>query len=270
MPIVALAASLGGSLFDNRGYWRGAVQTTPNLPAAMAAQTTYDAASIEPNSTGSTALAYAAESEAPAPARTRPMGSRLPNLPREASVMPAQGNTTVVEKSPLAAALASTGQRVYSPWLRAAVLTPSFSTYMTATRLGAVDMRPLNELLYKPSMSVAMTFSADPQLGMVASRYTILSPDGTREFFPPLSAARWDTVLRPRGPEIFDTAMLVWTSSVLVRRSVLGDHRFDDLAEERKIGPRRILGGKFNVRAERLGIGYCLTCIPEDLLSGFL
>jgi uncharacterized protein YcbK (DUF882 family) len=167
-----VTASLGGNLFDNRGYWRGAVQTSPNLPAAMAAQTTYDAASIEPNSTGSTALAYAAESEAPAPARTRPMGSRLSNLPREASVMPAQGNTTVVEKPPLAAALASTEQRVYSPWLRAAVLTPSFSTYMTATRLGAVDMRPLNELLYKPSMSVAMTFSADPQLGMVASRFS--------------------------------------------------------------------------------------------------
>jgi hypothetical protein len=100
------------------------------------------------------------------------MGSRLPHLPKEASVMPAQGSTTVVEKAPLAAALANTEQRVYSPWLRAAVLTPSFTTYMTATRLGAVDMRPLNELLYKPSMSVAMTFSADPQLGMLASRFS--------------------------------------------------------------------------------------------------
>jgi uncharacterized protein YcbK (DUF882 family) len=165
-----VTASLGGNLFDNRGYWRGAVQTSPNLPTAMA--TPYDTASIEPNSTGSTALAYTTESEAPVPARTRPMGSRLPHLPKEASVMPAQGSTTVVEKAPLAAALANTEQRVYSPWLRAAVLTPSFSTYMTATRLGAVDMRPLNELLYKPSMSVAMTFSADPQLGMLASRFS--------------------------------------------------------------------------------------------------
>jgi uncharacterized protein YcbK (DUF882 family) len=167
-----VTASLGGNLFDNRGYWRGAVQTSPNLPAAMAAPMTYDTASIEPNSTGSTALAYAAESEAPASAPIRPMGSHLPNLPREARVMPAQGNTTIAEKPALAAALASTEQRVYSPWLRAAVLTPSFSTYMTATRLGAVDMRPLHELLYKPSMSVAMTFSADPQLGMVASRFS--------------------------------------------------------------------------------------------------
>ena len=52
------------------------------------------------------------------------------------------------------------------------MLTPSFSAYMTATRIGAVDMRPLSELLYKPSMSVAMTFSTDPHLGMVASRFS--------------------------------------------------------------------------------------------------
>ena len=32
-------------------------------------------------------------------------------------------------------------------------------------------LRPLQELLYKPSLSVAMTFSADPHLGMVASRF---------------------------------------------------------------------------------------------------
>ena len=32
------------------------------------------------------------------PARARPMGAHLPRLPREASILPAQGNTTVVEK----------------------------------------------------------------------------------------------------------------------------------------------------------------------------
>ncbi len=42
---------------------------------------------------------------------------------------------------------------------------------MTATRIGAADMRPLQELLYKPSLSVAMTFSPDPQIGMLASRF---------------------------------------------------------------------------------------------------
>jgi hypothetical protein len=42
---------------------------------------------------------------------------------------------------------------------------------MTATRLGAVDLRPLHELLYKPLVSVAMTFSADPHLGMLANHF---------------------------------------------------------------------------------------------------
>ena len=170
-PPAFVTASLGGNLFDTRGYWRGAIQSGPDLPTSVAAPTTYETASADPNAIGSTALAYAAESEASAPARVRPMGSRLPNLAKEASVMPAQGSTTVAEKPPLASTLARTERSLESPWLRAAMLTPSFSNYMTATRLGAVDMRPLQELLYKPVLSVAMTFSTDPHLGMVANRF---------------------------------------------------------------------------------------------------
>jgi hypothetical protein len=96
------------------------------------------------------------------------MGARFP---REANVMPAQGNTTVVEKPPLTAA-ANSDRSIESPWLRAAMLTPSISAYMTATQLGAIDLRPLQGLLYKPSLAVVMTFSPDPQLGMVASRFS--------------------------------------------------------------------------------------------------
>jgi hypothetical protein len=165
-PIVT--ASLGGNLFDSRGYWEGAVQNSPDLPAAIAASSKYETAGIGPATTGSTALAYAAEPAAAAPPRLRPMGA---HFPREANVMPAQGNTTVVEKAPLMAA-ANSDRSIESPWLRAAMLTPSVSAYMTATQLGAVDLRPLQGLLYKPSLAVAMTFSTDPQLGMVASRFS--------------------------------------------------------------------------------------------------
>jgi hypothetical protein len=42
---------------------------------------------------------------------------------------------------------------------------------MTATRVGPVDMRSVQELLHKPSMSVAMTFSTDPQPGLTATRF---------------------------------------------------------------------------------------------------
>jgi uncharacterized protein YcbK (DUF882 family) len=160
-----VTASLGSSLFDTRGYWQGAIQNGPDLPAAMTSSTKYQTASLDPATTGTTALAYAADAEVPKPAQVRPMGVRPQRQSTEATVatvMPAQGNTTVVEKPALLPAQASAGQRTDSPWLRAALLTPSFSTYMTATRLGAVDMRPLQELLYKPAHSLAMSFSKDP------------------------------------------------------------------------------------------------------------
>ena len=132
-------------------------------------------ASIDPAATGSTAkvaLAYAAESEAPAPARARPMGSTMPRLPATAALIPASTNTTVVSKPPLTAAMTQVSGSLADPWLRAAMLTPSVSDFMSATRLGAVDPRPLHELLHKPPQSLVMTFSADPHLGMVADRFS--------------------------------------------------------------------------------------------------
>jgi uncharacterized protein YcbK (DUF882 family) len=168
-------ASVGNNLFDNRGYWRGAAEVGPALPAAIAANAPYATASAEPLSTGSTdgnALAYATESETPLAARARPMGSRLPRMPAEARVIPTTPNTSVV-KPPLTPALAmGDGERSDSPWLRAAMLTPSVSSYMTITRVGAVDPRWQYDLLHKPSQSLVMTFSAEPHLGMVADRFS--------------------------------------------------------------------------------------------------
>ena len=173
-PKQTIVASLGSKLFETRGYWRGAVQAGPDLPAAVAANTAYQTASIAPNTTGSTTLAYAAESVPLAPARVRPMGSsveaRLPQ-PKEATVIPAQGNTTIVAKPSQAGEPSGHSPHGNSPWLRAAIVTPSVSGYMTATRFGAVDMRPLQGLLHNPSISVVMTFAADPQPGLQPGRF---------------------------------------------------------------------------------------------------
>jgi uncharacterized protein YcbK (DUF882 family) len=168
-----VTASLGSNLFDNRGYWRGPVQPVSNLPAALTGDT-YKTASAEPAATGSTALAYATEAEPPARVSARPMGSQVSSqvvpAPKEATILPAQGNTTIVAK-PLATADAGASRHKDDLWLRAAMLTPSINRYMTATRIGPSDMRSLQELLHKPSMSVAMTFSTDPQLGLTATRF---------------------------------------------------------------------------------------------------
>jgi len=185
-------ASLADNVFDNHNYWRGAVETGPALPAPIAAGTRYETAA-EPISTGSTdALAYADDAEAPLAARARPMGTRLPSLPMEARIIPSAANTTLVEKPPLTAALPmGGGARADSPWLRAAMLTPSVSDYLTTTRAGAIDPRWQQELLHKPALSVVMTFSADPYLGMVDDRFSgsavlFLS---TTTFTPPQTTA---------------------------------------------------------------------------------
>ena len=169
-------ASLANDVFDTRGTRRSAVEPGQALPAPIAAGTRYETASAETinnGNAGGDALAYAADQQTPLAARTRPMGSRLPRMPMEARIIPASSNTTVVEKPPFASALAMSGsERSDSPWLRAAMLTPSVRSFMTLTRVGAVDPRWQHELLLKPAQSLAMTFSADPHLGMVAYRFS--------------------------------------------------------------------------------------------------
>ena len=157
-----VVASAVGNMFDKRGYWQGAVESAdlPPLRAGM-----YDVASIE--TTGSAALAYAATSEPAPAARARPMGANIPNLAREAAVQPAAA--AAMAQAP--AAMTTGGQRTDNPWLRAAMLTPSVTGFMTATRFGATDPRPLQTLIHKPAQSVVMTFSADQSLGMVADRF---------------------------------------------------------------------------------------------------
>lgn len=84
-------------------------------------------------------------------------------------------------------------------------------------------------------------FQKHPEVGLVASRYVILSPDGSEELYPYLHLAKWDTVLHLTGPAVFDIMALIWTSSVLIRREVLGDHRFDEqmrTAEDRDMWVR--------------------------------
>jgi uncharacterized protein YcbK (DUF882 family) len=169
-----VTASLPGNVFDNRGYWLSSVEVG-ELPPPAAALAPFEVASADPAATGSTAkaaFAYAAESEPPAPARARPMGAGIPRLPPDAAAMQAHSNTGNVVKPPLQPALATSGMYADNPWLRAAMLTPSVSGFMTATPLGPSDLQPLRDLLHKPPQSLVMTFSADPHLGMLADRFT--------------------------------------------------------------------------------------------------
>jgi uncharacterized protein YcbK (DUF882 family) len=174
MPGMALASLPSTNVFDNRGYWRGAVETGDLAPPAKASP--FEVASADATVVGSTpqaALAYAAtETPMAAPAKLRPMGAAVPSLPAAAIA----ANTTLVEKPALRPSFTPTlsggAQTFDSPWLRAAMLTLSVNGFMTATQLGAADTKALRDLMQKPAQAVVMTFAADPLLGMVAERFS--------------------------------------------------------------------------------------------------
>ena len=52
------------------------------------------------------------------------------------------------------------------------MLAPSASRSMNATVLGDADMTLMRVYFVKPQAAIAMTFSDDPQMGMVTDRFT--------------------------------------------------------------------------------------------------
>ncbi len=154
--------------FDNRGVWVNPVEKGDDLPALSEAAP-FKVAAAEPAALEAAPLAYAADSAPATAARARPMGKAMPQLARETAALTVSANSTVAMKPP---AMSIGGQSADSPWMRAAMLTPSVSGYMTATRMGAIDPRPFGELIHKPAQSLVMTFSADPALGMMADRFS--------------------------------------------------------------------------------------------------
>ena len=155
-------------------FWTSAVESGDLAPAVAQSPFVF----ADTMTTASTdAMAYAAEparSSArlpqPRPAKAPPMGTHIPAAPPAALVAT---QTAVIVAGPTAAAhITGGGGRTDSPWLRAAMLTPDLSSYMTATQMGARDMAPLSQLFHKPVQALMITFSADPGLGIVADRFT--------------------------------------------------------------------------------------------------
>jgi uncharacterized protein YcbK (DUF882 family) len=177
-------------IIDARGFWGDAPatpkQATPAQVAAISARQAL--ASADPQSTASISAAF--QALAYAPAATTPLDrativAASAPVPRSARPIAAPRNpmavtniTTVVAKGPQGQAsvvaastriAASTGNDI---WMRAMILAPSASTSMSATVLGDADLTLLRELFVKPEAAVAMSFSNDPQMGMVSDRFT--------------------------------------------------------------------------------------------------
>jgi uncharacterized protein YcbK (DUF882 family) len=175
-------------IINARGFWGDAPatpkQATPAQVAAINARKALaSAADPQPTASVSTtlqALAYApaaaspvdranvVAASAPMPRSARPARNPLAATTIDTVVAKgAQGQGSVVSTSTRIAA--AKGNDI---WMRAMILAPSASTSMSATVLGDADMTIMRAYFVKPSAIVAMTFSEDPQLGIVCDRFT--------------------------------------------------------------------------------------------------
>ena len=90
-------------------------------------------------------------------------------IPRETSIVvrQADGKPAVVHTRRF-----QTGEGFDDPWLRAAILAPNLSNYMTAVAMGSQDYRSLSAFMQKPKSSAMMSFSDDPNPGLMADRFS--------------------------------------------------------------------------------------------------
>ena len=61
--------------------------------------------------------------------------------------------------------------KLNDPWMRAMILSPNAQDFMSTSLFGANDFRNLTTYLRKPAVSVMMTFSEDPHLGMSSEHF---------------------------------------------------------------------------------------------------
>jgi uncharacterized protein YcbK (DUF882 family) len=181
-PSERTAALTSESLLASSTRRQRGVETASADPSATASITRWpDEQSSTDRVPAELVLAYAPQSESEPVKRAAPMG----NSAMRAPVAPSQlGSSTVVPKTgPLTRVAApagaraalppvKVGQRFDDPWLRAMTAAPSAQSFMTTSVLGEPDYRTLRPLLQKPKAAVAMTFSADPYLGMESERFT--------------------------------------------------------------------------------------------------
>jgi uncharacterized protein YcbK (DUF882 family) len=178
-------------IINARGFWGDAAatpkQATPAQIAAIGARQAL-ASAADPQSTASVsaafqALAYAPASSSPVDrANIVAASAPIPRSLRPASAsrnpMAVTNITTVASKGPQGqASLFTTSTRIAAYkgsdiWMRAMILAPSASTAMSATVLGDTDMTSMRTHFAKPEAAVTMSFSDDPQMGLLSDRFT--------------------------------------------------------------------------------------------------
>jgi hypothetical protein len=177
-------------IINARGFWDdmpAPKQATPQQVAAITARQAL-ANAVDPQASESSfakAMAYAPPANSPVDrANVVAASAPIPRSMRPASVaknpMAVNNITTVVAKgaqgqnSTIAVATRLTAAVIPDNhvWMRAMILAPSATTSMSASVMGDGDMTILRAHFVKPQAVVAMSFTDDPQLGLVSDRFT--------------------------------------------------------------------------------------------------
>ncbi|MES2196859.1 MAG: DUF882 domain-containing protein [Pseudomonadota bacterium] len=174
-------------IINARGFWDAAPkQATPAQVAAISARNAVNN-SADPQATASVteafnkALAYAPAASSPVD-RANIVAASAP-IPR--SVRPARNplvaptiDTVVAKGQQGQPSVIATATRIAASkggsdvWMRVMILAPSASTSMSATVLGDSDMTVMRAHFVKPQAIIAMSFSEDPQMGLICDRFT--------------------------------------------------------------------------------------------------
>jgi uncharacterized protein YcbK (DUF882 family) len=173
-------------IINARGFWGDAPtkpkQATPEQVAAISARQAL--ASADPQSTASISAAFQALAYAPASSspvdRSKIVAATAP-IPRSArprnQVAAITIDQVVVKGSQGQGGVVATSARIAAAtandvWMRVMILAPSASTSMSTTVLGDTDMTLMRAHFVKPQASVTMSFSEDPQMGLVSDQFT--------------------------------------------------------------------------------------------------
>jgi uncharacterized protein YcbK (DUF882 family) len=177
-------------IINARGFWGDAAaapkQATTAQVAAISARQSF--ASADPQSTSSVssasqALAYAPPASSPvdranivAASAPMPRSIRPASAPRNAAAATTI-DTVVAKGSQGQGSVFATSTRIAAAksndtWMRMMILAPSASTSMSATVLGDTDMTQMRAHFVKPQAVIAMSFSDDPQMGMISDHFT--------------------------------------------------------------------------------------------------
>jgi uncharacterized protein YcbK (DUF882 family) len=193
--LVAHADISANDIINERGYWQGLVEPTETVHLSASARANAprppaDIPDVEPEATGSVArapwpmperpatatgaaLAYAPAASEPAVVRASPMGSTRTAPQRDTTVAVKRSNrpAAAAPEKPAPTTYVKAAQKLNDPWMRAMILSPNAQSFMSTSLFGANDFRALAGYLLKPSVSVMMTFSEDPYLGMSSEHF---------------------------------------------------------------------------------------------------